>query len=160
MKKTAPSLTPTGVAENHTLQLFPDQPTFGLLCVGFQYRMTITVFNGGTQPERMKVSCHVPPKDQNRITCTYNPIRLAPGMSSTVLLKIKADEVGVPSCELRIVQGSKGLNFNRLIKGYIIPIPIYKSVTRTLKFENRPIYPECVRAIGQILPETGSSSLV
>ena len=68
------------MSEEDTLQIIPNEPNFGLICVGFQYRLVIKVFNAGTQPERMKVSCHVPPKDQNRITCTYNPIRLAPGM--------------------------------------------------------------------------------
>ena len=43
---------------------------------------------------------------ENKISCTYDPMRLAPGIRTSIDLELTAEVPGVTQCELRLMEAS------------------------------------------------------
>jgi hypothetical protein len=136
--------------KEYKLRILPEQPNFGIICQGFVYGLSITVFNSGLKPERLRVFCHPAEGSLNHMSCTYEPVRLAPGMSTLIHMKIEAKYCTVSSARLRIVQASTQIEKEWTIKATAVPIEMYQSVTKSLKMQGRPITEERVKALGQL----------
>ena len=132
------------------LQISPIKPDFGVVCQGFIYGMTITVFNTGLRPERLRVFCQPLQGQQNQMSATYEPCRLAPGMSTNIQLKIEAAHLCMSSCKLRIVQASTQVEESWIVDATVVPVETYKTVTKSLKVQGRSITADRVKALGQI----------
>ena len=59
---------------------------------------------------------------QNKIACTYEPMRLAPGMKTQVHLVLCADVEGITECELRMFEVSSKMELRRTIKASVVPV--------------------------------------
>ena len=117
------------------LQITPAQPSFGVLCQGFVYGLTVTVFNSGNKPERLRVFCTPAEGSLNQMTCTYEPVRLAPGMSTNINMKLEARHLTVSLATLRVVQASTQVSESWTIKATTVPIEVYQNVTKSLKMQ-------------------------
>ena len=226
------------------LKLNPEPPTFGLVCQGYRYRLTIKVVNVGTTPERMRVLCskstfpkyakpadkdakaiilsknedykllnnlksrltaegssymhiarkfksmdldgngtvdfeefqhalakmemmlshdkelrlfryfdkngggdidideflagireplHIERVPENKIKCTYLPVRLAPGISTNIVLELSAEVPGISECELRIMEASTQTEIRRTIKATVLTMEQFKTVGKELE---------------------------
>ena len=135
---------------DYKLEINPVVPDFGMLCQGFVYSMKITVFNSGMRPERLRVFCQPLEGEANTMSATYEPCRLAPGMSTDIQLKIEAGYLCMSSCRLRIVQASTQVEKSWIISGTVIPVETYKKVTKSIKVNGGSITAERVRTCGQI----------
>jgi hypothetical protein len=132
------------------LKLSPALPEFGVICQGFVYGLTVSVFNSGRKPERLRVFC-IPAEDsKNQMTCTYEPVRLAPGMSTDIHMKIEARYLTQSVATLRVVQASTQVSEIWSIRATVVPIEVYQNVTKSLKMSGKPVTAERVRALGQI----------
>lgn len=134
----------------YKLHITPSVPDFGMLCQGFVYSMKISVFNSGMRPERLRVFCQPLEGEANTMTATYEPCRLAPGMSTDILLKIDAGYLCMSSCKLRIVQASTQVEKSWIISGTVIPVETYKKVTKSIKISGGSVTAERVKTCGQI----------
>ncbi len=134
----------------YTLRLSPAIPDFGVLCQGLVYGMTITVFNSGLKPERLRVFCNPIETHGNIMGCTYEPMRLAPGMSTDIQLKIECNNIAKSSCLLRVVQASTQVECSWTIRATVTNVEMYQSVSKSLKLQGRPLTNEKVKALGQI----------
>ena len=77
-------------------------------------------------PERMMVTCIKSHKGaKNKISCSYEPMRLAPGMKTNISLVLCADIEGVTECELRMFEVSSKMELRRTIKASIVPVASY-----------------------------------
>jgi hypothetical protein len=136
--------------DTFNLKLFPEKPDFGVICRGFEYKMTISVTNCGLRPERLRVFCYPKSGNNNRMGCTYAPIQLAPGISTDVYITITAANLEISSCDLRVIQATGQLEHTWTIDATVSPVDVFKSVTQYLKLHNKPMYKDRVKATGQI----------
>lgn len=134
----------------HPLQLSPKNPDFGVICQGFVYGLTVSVKNSGIKPERLRVFCTPAPGSLNQITCTYEPVRLAAGMSTDIQIKIEARHLCVSSTTLRVVQASTQVENSWQVKATVVPIDMYQNVTKGMKMKGQQITADRVKALGQI----------
>lgn len=132
------------------LQLSPKNPDFGVICQGFVYGLTVSVKNSGIKPERLRVFCTPAPGSLNQITCTYEPVRLAAGMSTDIQIKIEARHLCVSSTTLRVVQASTQVENSWQVKATVVPIDMYQNVTKGMKMKGQQITADRVKALGQI----------
>ena len=148
-KTLNPALTPpTHVSISP--QLSPANPDFGVICQGFIYGLTVSVKNSGIKPERLRVFCTPAPGSLNQVTCTYEPVRLAAGMSTDIQIKIEARHLCVSSTTLRVVQASTQVENSWQVKATVVPIEMYQNVTKGIKMKGQRITADRVKALGQI----------
>ena len=69
----------------------------------------------------------------NKITCSYEPVRLASGMKSSIDLFLSAEISGTVQCDLRVVMASTDEELKINIKGYVVPQNVYKAVHKQLE---------------------------
>ena len=95
----------------------------------------------------------------NKITCSYEPVRLASGMKSSIDLYLSAEIAGVVQCDLKLVIASINKEVSFCVKGYVVPQNIYKAVHKQLEMlHNNPelsMLNENVREIGKVVTSFG-----
>lgn len=264
------------------LQLLPEDPSFGVVCLGYRYKLTLSLFNSGKRPERLRVSCSpaynpnsedksvdmtmgsstsdsvigeekilgkndeyklvkllkkrlsreggsfvamsrlfekmdldgngvvdfeefttachemdlVLTKEKvqmlfnyfdedrsgaidvnefykgvrepifeekimaNKITCSYEPIRLAPGIKSNVDLYLSAEIEGVCECKLSLVESSTGREIEKYIRAYVVSSTVFKTLQKEMELiHNDPEYnilKKGVKIIGKVAHAHGS----
>ena len=139
---------------SNTLVFFPDPPTFGVICQGFKWQLTCRIGNAGLVPERMKVTCIEKNGDNlvdNKIHCSYKPVRLAAGMKTDIVLTIDAEKLGISECELRVFEVSTRTELIRSIRASVIAPKMYKELRAKLVSQGKRIMSPGVIGIGQEL---------
>lgn len=95
----------------------------------------------------------------NGVNCSYEPVRLAPGMKSQIELFLSAEVSGVCQCELRIVESSSGRIMSTKIKAYVVPQLVWKNVNKQMELaHNDPEYSMLnnnVKEIGRVITSYG-----
>jgi hypothetical protein len=129
------------------LKLYPEPPNFGIICHGHTFGLKISIMNIGKQPDRFRVSCNPNPNNENRILCTYAPIRLAPGMTAHIDVTVYAQIEGSSECTVKIQSVSSKVEIERLIKAIVISDDKYKVFCRSLRSQNLPIYAKGVHCL-------------
>ena len=130
-----------------SIHLKPDPPHFGCVSVGFSYRLTIVVTNHSSGPERLRVSCTpLHSTNDNKVSFNLNQVVLAKGISTTLELELVADNPGAFSYNLTIIQSS-GLKNTFIISAFVLPLEVFKSLSKSLKLDNRNIYEEGVKML-------------
>lgn len=264
------------------LQLSPDEPSFGVVCIGYRYKLTVSIFNSGKRPERLRISCspaynpnvHAEDREKgidessssslisgekvlgkndeyklvkilkkrlsseggsfvamsrlfekmdldgngvvdfdeftyacqemdliltkekvqmlfnyfdedrsgfidvnefykgvrepileerimaNKIYCSYEPVRLAPGIRSNVDLHLSAEVVGVAECKMTLIESSTGREIDKFIRAYVVPSQLFKTLQKEMELlHNDPEYnclKEGVKTVGKISQAHGA----
>lgn len=138
----------------NTLVFLPDPPKFGVVCQGFKWQLTCKIGNAGLIPERMKVTCQEKSGGNlvhNKVHCSYQPVRLAAGMKTDVVLTIHALSLGVTECELRVYEVSSKTELVRTIQASVVTPKLYKALRLELISRGKNIVSPGVKGIGQEL---------
>jgi hypothetical protein len=129
------------------LDLKPDPPSFGVLCAGHTFRLCITIMNVGRNPDRFRVSCEPHLMNENKMKCAYSPIRLAPGMKTSIVVTCFAMVTGHIECLVKIQSVSAKKEIHRRIVGTVIPEEQYKIIARNLRASGKSVYSEAVSGV-------------
>ena len=138
----------------NTLVFLPDPPTFGVICQGFKWQLTCKVGNAGLVPERMTVSCVEKSGGNlvnNMIKCSYEPVKLAAGMKTDVMLTIDAEATGISECDLRLFEVSTKTEIVKTIRATVVEPKIYKALRAKLISQGKNILCPGVQGICQEL---------
>tara|TARA_A100001015_G_scaffold298342_1_gene380948 strand:+ start:2510 stop:3736 length:1227 start_codon:yes stop_codon:yes gene_type:complete len=96
----------------------------------------------------------------NKITCSYEPIRLAPGIRSNIDLYLSAEVEGVVECKLSVVESSTCREIELYIRAYVVSSTIFKTLQKELELlHNDPEYnilKKGVKTIGKVAHAHGS----
>ena len=96
----------------------------------------------------------------NKIYCSYEPVRLAPGIRSNVDLHLSAEVVGVAECKMTLIESSTGREIDKFIRAYVVPSQLFKTLQKEMELlHNDPEYnclKEGVKTVGKISQAHGA----
>ena len=76
---------------------------------------------------------HLERVPENKIKCTYIPVRLAPGIHTDIILELSAEVPGISECELRIMQASTLTEIRRKVSCTVLTPEQYKTVSKEVE---------------------------
>jgi hypothetical protein len=151
--------------------VLPEELQFGTLCVGFTYQLTITLLNKAARPQRFKVQCRTKKfsrtknseEDHYSLTHQVKSIRpifdstpVASGLSTTVILELKADHVGNPEFELTVWQSLSSVIVSKNITARIVSLEAFRCMTQALANKEN-LYAPGVRPVPAVEKPQGMS---
>ena len=96
----------------------------------------------------------------NKMYCTYEPVRLAPGIRSYVDLHLSAEVEGIAECKFSVVESSTGREIERRIRAYVVPSQVFKTLHKHMELmHNNPEYnilKDGVATVGKVAHAHGS----
>jgi len=131
------------------LEIFPKYLSFGLVCQGFVYHLTLTLTNKGMKPTTIRLNCVPtnPADEKNKTRIIYEPKKIAPGMSTTIVIELIADYHLHSSFDFSIAQGLSDEVMRSPVTAFVVPVDIFKNIAKTLQLQKRPIYRNGVQPI-------------
>lgn len=126
------------------VEILPETLHFGKLCVGFTYQLTVSLLNKAPRPQRFKVQCTSRKfsrktttdgserSNSNPIKATYDSSPVAPGLSTIVVLELKAECLGVSEYELVVTQSLSSAQVSKPITARIISLDAFRSISQAL----------------------------
>ena len=156
--------TPTIQRENTEtgVHVTPDPVTFGSLSQGYAYSMTLKIHNHTKGSVRIKACCTPldPEYARNEVIVSFMPTQIAPGMTTSIFIKINAAVVGTTKYKLCIDYGLyEKFVLEKILSAYVMPIDMYKNLSKQLMVNNRKILLENVTAISRLLDCTIDKSM-
>ena len=151
--------TPT-VQSGHTesgVHVTPDPVTFGSLSQGYAYSMTVKIHNHTKSSVRIRASCVPldPEYARNEVMVSFIPTQIAPGMTTSIFIKLNASVVGTTKYKLCIDYGLyEKFVLEKVLTAYVMPIDMYKNLSKQLMVNNKKILLENVTAISRLLDYT------
>lgn len=131
------------------LEISPKYLSFGLVCQGFVYHLTLTLTNKGMKPTTIRLNCVPtnPTDEKNKTMIIYEPKKIAPGMSTTIVIELIADYHLHSSFNFSIAQGLSDEVMLLPVTAFVVPVDIFKNIAKTLQLQKRPIYRNGVQPI-------------
>ena len=145
--------------ENEILvAVLPEELKFGNVCIGFTYRLTVTLLNTAARPQRFKVTCRPRlnkstkqselPKF-NEIKAIFQSSPVAPGLSTVVYLEMKAEHTGTSKFDMKVVQSLSSKELKFPVTAHILSLDSFKCISQALAAKKESIYSPGVRPIPQ-----------
>lgn len=133
--------------------LLPEVLSFGCICQGFVYQLQVTILNKGNRPQYFKIACIPHPDNEtNSIRPIYNPRSVAPGLSISFELEIRAELAINSKYELIITEGIKRSSISQVVTALIVPLNVFRHVTKSLELQQKSLYRHGVRPVSTTLP--------
>lgn len=147
---------------NIYLQVSPKFLSYGCICQGFVYHLTISLTNKSVNPTAIRLNCiPLSVDEKNRIKCIFEPKKIAPGMSVSIVLEYHAEIVNSNSSfELIITQGIASGVLKLPVNAYVVPVDIFKDVTKSLQLQKRPIYRNGIKPVRAIISTMDGSTIL
>lgn len=146
---------------SNEFRLNPDPPSFGYISMGFIYKLRITLTNTGSEMDRFKIIIQIDDKnDPNIITSDYKVINLAPGMSNSFNLELRAESCYETTYTMLISKSNSKITENKVVSALIIPQDSFKKISKSLVLRNQRIYAPGVKCIGQLSGENAGPSII
>lgn len=136
------------------IEIFPYLMSFGCVCQGFIYNLGLTVVNKGKRPQTIRVTCSSDLQEvsegKNKLRSKYEPKKIAPGMSINITLELVAEYSARSEFKLYIAQAINDAVVTRVVKAHVVPLEVFKGVSKSLQLRNQPIYRVGVVPVGTI----------
>jgi len=144
------------------IEIFPHLLSFGCVCQGFIYNLVMTVVNKGKRPQTIRITCSPDMQEEfdgkNKLRSKYEPKKIAPGMSINITLELVAEHSARSEFKLLIAQAINEAIITRIVKAHVVPLEVFKGVSKSLQLRNQPIYRAGVFPVDTVFnPETAGS---
>lgn len=141
----------TRMTSLNAVHIKPSPATFGTLCQGYVYALKIKIQNHTNQSIRLKAECLPLDEQCNDVSISYLPIQLAPGMETSLTINTVAIAVSTHKYRFRVVYGYyEKHSLEELITAYVLPVPLYKNVSRQMHLNGKKIMLENVSSLHRI----------
>jgi len=119
-------------AVNFGVNITPNPTSFGSLCQGFTYTMSIKISIHTDKSIRLKATCiSMKDNEPNEVTCSYLPMQVAPGISVPMTFTIKALNTG--TCKYRYILHYgmyEKASISTMITAYVLPLEVYRNINK------------------------------
>lgn len=137
---------------NFGVNITPNPTSFGSLCQGFVYTMTVKIHNHTNNSIRLKATCiSMKENEPNEVSCSYLPIQIAPGIAAPMTFTIKAVNSG--TCKYKYIL-EYGLyeksSVSTIITAYVLPLDLFKNLSKQLEVHNKNILNNNVKCLSRI----------
>ena len=138
---------------NFGVNISPNPTSFGSLCQGYIYTMSIKIYNHTNASIRLKAICiSMKENEPNEVSCSYLPIQIAPGIAAPMTFTIKAANVG--TCKYKYIL-EYGLidksTISTILTAYVLPLELFKNVSKQLEVHNKKILNPNVKCLSRIV---------
>lgn len=135
--------SPTGL-----IDVFPEHLTYGIISVGFLYRLKFSVKNNSLEPLRVRI-VYIPAQDErNSVRLVTFPEKIAPGIAYNLLLELSAEYVGSTHFTMHVTNDRNENVFSRLVEANVVTVETFKHVKKSLQLQKRPVYRYNVEVVG------------
>lgn len=141
------------MTSKNCVHLGPDPVEFGVVAEGHVYNLALTLFNHGNSLIRIKISIVPIDGETNCLNCTYFGAPLAPGISTTLNLRLTAEFPHISRFAMTITYGqtiSDKQEIERVVTAFVIPKSAFKSLTKYLNLNKRMVLPNYVTTVSRI----------
>jgi hypothetical protein len=139
--------------ETPGLSISPDSLSFGCVCQGFVYQLSIQLTNKLPTSQRLKFTCNAGHENEaNAMTVIVEPVALALGMTMTIILELRAYAADMSYFQLNVCQSGFPDDIVTLpLEAFVVPLDVFKLLKRALTLEKRDILRKNVVLIGSTL---------
>jgi hypothetical protein len=135
------------------LHVSPDPVTFGTICHGYVYTMDVKLQNHTRGSVRVKAE--IAPlrleDEKNEAILSYVPIQIAPGMSTTISIRIHCNYSGTCKYKFSVYYGlHEKFELHRTIVAYVVPIELFKNLTKQLAVHNKKVLLNNVSSLSRV----------
>jgi len=142
------------------VEIYPEHLSFGCVAQGFVYSFTVTVVNKAPKPQALKVQVTPAEGETNKMKSKFIPMKIASGVKQHFQIQLVAANSGTSNFNITITQGINKVSVTRPIKALVVPLEVFKHVSKSLMLQKRPIYRNGVSVLGAIASMDDSRSVV
>lgn len=139
--------------DRDSVSILPDVLSFGCICQGFVYQLNVTISNKCGRPQYFRVICKSRESEQNIIKSIFTSRSVAPGLSISLILELKAVCAMKSVFELNVV-GSDNLSITnkKEVSAFVVPLDVFKHVTKAWRLQKKNIYRHGVKPVSTTQP--------
>lgn len=135
------------------LHVSPDPVMFGTICHGYVYTMNVKLQNHTRNSVRVKAE--ISPlrleDEKNEASLSYVPIQIAPGISTTMSIRINCNYSGTCKYKFSVYYGlHEKFELHRTIVAYVLPLDLFKNMTKQLAVHNKKILLDNVSSLSRV----------
>lgn len=135
------------------LHVTPDPISFGCLCHGYIYSMNLRLHNHTQTSVRIRAEispCRLE-DDRNEVTLSFVPIQIAPGMSTTMGIRINCNYSGTFKYNFTVHYGLyQKSTLNKRIVAYVLPLELFKNTSKQLAVNKKKILQDNVKTVARV----------
>lgn len=139
--------------EETGLHVSPDPVTFGTICHGYTYTMDVRLQNHTRNSVRVKAE--ISPlrleDEKNEASLSYVPIQIAPGMSTTMSIRINCNYTGTCKYKFSVYYGlHEKFELHRTIVAYVLSLEMFKNMVKQLAVHNKKVLLDNVSSLSRV----------